>query len=64
MPNLAGNPKRIISRKLVARSARQEAVDKSIAAMPHRKNCEDCPPAGYPTDKTRCAPCPLRGNTR
>lgn len=20
--------------------------------------CEDCPPAGYPTDKTRCAPCP------
>jgi hypothetical protein len=20
--------------------------------------CEDCPPAGYPTDSTRCAPCP------
>lgn len=22
--------------------------------------CEDCPPAGYPTDKTRCTPCPRR----
>lgn len=22
--------------------------------------CEDCPPVGYPTDKTRCAPCPRR----
>lgn len=20
--------------------------------------CEDCPPVGYPTDKTRCDPCP------
>lgn len=20
--------------------------------------CSDCPPVGYPTDKTRCAPCP------
>lgn len=20
--------------------------------------CEDCPPIGYPTDKTRCEPCP------
>ncbi len=20
--------------------------------------CSDCPPEGYPTDKTRCAPCP------
>jgi hypothetical protein len=19
--------------------------------------CEDCPPAGYPTDETRCLPC-------
>ena len=23
--------------------------------------CEDCPPADYPTDKTRCAECPRRG---
>lgn len=22
--------------------------------------CEDCPPVGYPTDKTRCAVCPYR----
>lgn len=24
--------------------------------------CEDCPPIGYPTDKTRCLPCPLRAD--
>lgn len=23
-------------------------------------NCEDCPPVGYPTDDTRCLPCPRR----
>jgi hypothetical protein len=22
--------------------------------------CEDCPPVGYPTDDTRCLPCPRR----
>lgn len=22
--------------------------------------CEDCPPGNYPTDKTRCLPCPRR----
>lgn len=22
--------------------------------------CEDCPPVGYPTDETRCSPCPRR----
>ena len=22
--------------------------------------CDDCPPVGYPTDKTRCLPCPRR----
>lgn len=22
--------------------------------------CDDCPPVGYPTDKTRCIPCPRR----
>jgi hypothetical protein len=22
--------------------------------------CEGCPPVGYPTDATRCAPCPRR----
>lgn len=24
--------------------------------------CEDCPPVGYPTAETRCAPCPRRLN--
>ncbi len=23
--------------------------------------CSDCPPKGYPTDETRCIPCPRRG---
>lgn len=22
--------------------------------------CDDCPPVSYPTDKTRCLPCPRR----
>jgi Lar family restriction alleviation protein len=25
--------------------------------------CDDCPPVGYPTDKTRCLPCPRRHPT-
>lgn len=25
-----------------------------------RKLCLDCPPSGYPADKTRCSACPLR----
>lgn len=24
------------------------------------KKCDDCPPIGYPTDKTRCDECPRR----
>lgn len=24
--------------------------------------CDDCPPADYPTDKTRCLPCPRRAH--
>lgn len=28
--------------------------------MAMEKLCEDCPPADYPTDKTRCDPCPRR----
>lgn len=23
--------------------------------------CSDCPPVNYPTDETRCTPCPRRG---
>ena len=26
--------------------------------------CEDCPPVGYPTDKTRCASCPRRSTRK
>jgi len=26
--------------------------------------CSDCPPVGYPTDKTRCLPCPRRAILR
>lgn len=26
--------------------------------------CSDCPPAGYPTDVTRCTPCPRRAYER
>lgn len=33
-----------------------EKLTEQITAM----LCEDCPPAGYPTDKTRCASCPRR----
>jgi hypothetical protein len=26
--------------------------------------CDDCPPASYPTDKTRCTECPRRSQNR
>jgi hypothetical protein len=29
-------------------------------AQPPQELCEDCPPVGYPTDETRCIPCPRR----
>lgn len=32
----------------------------AASAQPTR--CEDCPPVGYPTDKTRCAPCDRRAD--
>lgn len=28
------------------------------AVIAEAVECSDCPPVGYPTDKTRCAPCP------
>ena len=34
---------------------RAELRAKAEAAL-----CSDCPPLGYPTDKTRCLPCPRR----
>ena len=30
------------------------------AASAEPSRCEDCPPVGYPTDETRCAPCDRR----
>lgn len=39
----------------------EAAID---AAMPASDGlCSDCPPAGYPTDATRCLPCPRRDPT-
>lgn len=34
--------------------------DTRSAASAQPTRCEDCPPVGYPTDKTRCAPCDRR----
>lgn len=31
-----------------------------IYVLPPETLCSDCPPVGYPTDKTRCSPCPRR----
>lgn len=42
--------------RLDAMSAAAEFLEKYGSAL-----CEDCPPVGYPTDKTRCAPCPRGG---
>jgi hypothetical protein len=41
----------------------QEEQANAEAAARERKTaalCGDCPPVGYPTDKTRCAVCPRR----
>lgn len=39
------------------RFAAESLLHRRIAAMP----CSDCPPVGYPTDRTRCEECPRRG---
>ena len=36
------------------------AADLTLAKSLAGKLCSDCPPVGYPTDKTRCLPCPRR----
>ena len=41
-----------IAATIRAQAARIEALTALI--------CSDCPPVDYPTDKTRCAPCPRR----
>lgn len=38
---------------------RQDEISR-IYMLAGSKLCEDCPPVGYPTDKTRCEPCPRR----
>jgi hypothetical protein len=38
---------------------RQQMLD-SIPKAAQEQLCEDCPPIGYPTDATRCIPCPRR----
>ena len=34
-----------------------------LPTMMGGKLCEDCPPIGYPTDKTRCRDCPRKERT-
>ena len=34
-----------------------------LPTMMGGKLCEDCPPIGYPTDKTRCCDCPRKERT-
>lgn len=36
-------------------------VREAIGKVLGERLCEDCPPTGYPTDETRCTPCPRRG---
>jgi hypothetical protein len=40
----------------------EEAADElaRLRAQLEAMLCSDCPPIGYPTDKTRCTPCPRR----
>lgn len=44
-------PYRVIARAALASIPTVEPIDGL---------CSDCPPDGYPTDKTRCLPCPRR----
>lgn len=50
LPHL-GKQRRIRARE----KAHQIAMNSILGDL-----CDDCPPTGYPTDKTRCLPCPLR----
>ncbi len=43
--------------ELASALAADRSVDLAIAASLAGKLCSDCPPVGYPTDETRCAPC-------
>lgn len=37
-----------------------KGVGGTLSGQERHSLCDDCPPEGYPTDKTRCAPCPRR----
>jgi hypothetical protein len=39
-------------------------LDKMERDARQAKLCSDCPPPDYPTDKTRCLPCPRRSLQR
>ena len=43
----------IVDLDAIASQAAQPAEADGVERL-----CEDCPPVGYPTDKTRCDPCP------
>ena len=45
-------------KSLAAISAHHAAL--SAAGQMIYPMCDDCPPAGYPTEDTRCTPCPRR----
>lgn len=53
-------------RKGAANQALARRCRAALAAQPSGEGaettalCENCPPVGYPTDKTRCTPCPRR----
>lgn len=42
------------------RNRDERFVGHELVRDPNLIYCEDCPPIGYPTDKTRCAQCPRR----
>ena len=48
--------------KILARAALQPPAQEGVRMVRTAPTdlCEDCPPIGYPTDKTRCLPCPRR----
>lgn len=53
---------RVLAKPLSHFKARNDVKDAAgfRAISVNQLLCEDCPPTGYPTDATRCAPCPRR----
>ncbi len=49
-------PQMAKQRRIRAREAEHKQLMQSILG----DLCDDCPPTGYPIDKTRCLPCPRR----